>query len=569
MSEKDFKREARLMAVVRLFPGAVLRTSILFLVLILLFSGCGTENTPGEITPEELLSHIRLLSDDIYEGRAVGSRGSQLAVNYQENYFKQFDLEPFFGGSYRQEFVLAGLQPDLKATMELILPQNVHKLELPQPVLLDDFVIKSERQDCPPEAEAELVYGGYLIQAAERKWDDIKGVDLKGKALLVEINEPGNYPGGLFDGEDMTYYGRWTYKLEKAAELGAAGVLIIHNDKGATYGWSVVRNSWAKESFFLPEKIRTLYFEGWVTEALGSKIVAASGLDLNQLRAQAETPDFKPRPLGLKIKIKQQPAFREVKAENVAGWLPGSGPQAKDRYVIFSAHYDHLGRDENLTGDQIYNGAVDNCSATACLLALAGYYSQLKGKLPVSLVFACVTAEEQGLLGSDYFASHLPVKNYSVLANINFEVTNVWGETEDVYAIGAKYSDLDDICRQAAENLGYQYVPEQRRSYGFFFRSDQLSFARHGIPAVWLHEGLISRGKDKSLIVRKSEEYQKKYYHQVTDEVQPDWDLSGAVEIIRWAREMVELLATGNSLPAFKPDSPFQRPEDQGSKTQD
>ncbi|NMC64848.1 MAG: M28 family peptidase [Acidobacteria bacterium] len=537
------------------------KPEILLLVLLVLLSGCRSENRLAEITPEELLSHIKFLSDDAYEGRGLGSRGIELAVNYQENYFKQFGLIPFFGSGYRQKFTLTGLQPDLKATLEFIPAGKSSSPELPSPVLLEDFVVRSEREDCPPEVEAEVVYGGYLIQAPERDRDDIKGVDLKGKVLLVEINEPGNYQGGIFDGEELTYYGRWTYKFEKATELGAAGVLIIHNDKGATYGWSVVRNSWAKESFFLPEKIRTLSFEGWLTEALATKMVTVAGMNLKTLRQQAETSDFQPRPLGIKVKIRQQPVFRQIGAENVAGWLPAAKPEGKDRYVIFSAHYDHLGLDPNLQGDQIYNGAVDNCSATACLLALAGYYSQLKEQLPVNLVFAGVTAEEQGLLGSDYLASHLPVPNSSVLAAINLEMVNVWGETEDVYAIGAKYSDLNDICRRAAENLGYSYGPEQGGNYGFFFRSDQLSFSRHGVPAVWLHEGLVSRGKDKSLIVRKSEEYQKKYYHQVTDEVQPDWDLSGAVQLTRWAREIVELLAETKSLPAFKLESPFQRPE--------
>jgi len=540
------------------------RFSIFALLLItsssLFFSSCFKEKPLAEITSEELLAHIRILSDDIYEGRGLGSRGIELAANYLEDYFKQFGLDPFFGDSYRQSFSLLGIQPDLKATMEIIAAKNAkQKVEI-KPVLLEDFVVKSEREDCPPEVQAELVYCGYLIQAPERNWDDLKGVDLKGKVLLVEINEPGNYPGGIFDGEDMTYYGRWIYKLEKATELGAAGVLIIHNDKGATYGWSVVRNSWAKESFFLPEKPRTLFFQGWVTQVLAGKIFEAAGFDRQNLLAEAETPGFVPEPLGVKIKVSQKPVFRQIKAENVAGWLRSKKPEAKNRYIIFSAHYDHLGQDPNLQGDQIYNGAVDNCSATACLLALASYYSQVKNELPVNLVLAAVTAEEQGLLGSDYFASHLPVPDSSVLADINFEMTNVWGKTEDVYAIGARYSDLDEVCRQAAENLGYQYTSERGGNYGFFFRSDQLSFARYGIPAVWLHEGVISRRPDKNRVLRKSQEYLKYKYHQVTDEIEDDWDMSGALQLIAWAREIVSLLGEQEKLPQFKAESAFQRP---------
>lgn len=533
---------------------------LLAVALALSLGSCRREKSLAEITAQELLAHIRILSDDIYEGRGLGSRGIELAAAYQEDFFKQFGLQPFAGESFRQVFTLVGVHPDLKASLEVIPVRSRQPVEILRPVLLEDFVVKSERQDCPPEVTAELVYGGYLIQAPERQWDDLKGYDVKGKVLLVEINEPGNYPGGIFDGEDMNYYGRWIYKFEKASELGAAGVLIIHNDKGATYGWSVVRNSWAKESFLLPEKKRNLYFQGWVTGLTAEKIFAAAGLDRQKLLAEAEKPDFSPRPLGLSVRVRQQPIFREVKAENVVGWLRSNRPEASNKYVIISAHYDHLGKDPNLQGDQVYNGAVDNCSATACLLALAGYYSQFKGNLPLNLIFAAVTAEEQNLLGSDYLASNLTLPNSSVLANLNFEMSNVWGETEDVYAIGARFSELDDICRQAAEKLGYRYIPERGGKYGFFFRSDQLSFARHGIPAVWLHEGVVARGPDPDRVLREAEEYQKSYYHQVTDEFREDWDLGGALQLLRWAREIIDLLGRQKQLPQFRADSAFQRP---------
>ncbi|MBC7363949.1 MAG: M28 family peptidase [Candidatus Aminicenantes bacterium] len=535
---------------------------LLFVFFLLIFNlSCSHKKEVAEITPEELLQHIRLLSDDVYEGRGLGSRGIEMAAEYQENYFRQFGLQPLFNEGYRQKFILIGVSPDLSATMEIIPPKSASQKSSLTPVILEDFVVKSEREDCPEEVEAELIYAGYLIQAPERDWDDLKGQDVQGKVLLVEINEPGNYPGGLFDGEDMTYYGRWVYKFEKATELGAAGVLIIHNDRGATYGWSVVRNSWAKESFFLPEKKRTLNFQGWVTENLANKMLELVGLNRQKLLAEAETPGFSPKTTGLKVRIRQQPKFRQVQAENVVAWLRSLRSEAKDKYVIISAHYDHLGRDPNLPGDQIYNGAVDNCSATACLLALAGYYSQFRGDVPVNLIFAAVTAEEQNLLGSSYLAAHLPIPNSSILANLNFEMTNVWGETEDVYAIGASHSDLDEICRQAAERIGLRYIPEKGGNYGFFFRSDQLSFARHGIPAIWLHEGVVARGPDPDKVIRKSEEYQKKFYHQVTDEVQADWDLRGALQIIRWAREIIELLGQQEKLPQFKPTSSFRRPE--------
>ncbi len=542
------------------FSRIILFQTAIIIIVVAAFVSCRFKNQPAEITAEELMAHIRILSDDIYEGRGLGSRGIELAALYQEDFFRQFRLQPFFGDSYRQVFTVIGVQPDLQATMEIIVPRGRKEIEIIKPTLLEDFVIRSERQDCPEEVAGEVLYCGYLIQAPERQWDDLKGYDVSGKILLVEINEPGNYPGGIFDGEDMTYYGRWTYKFEKASELGAAGILIIHNDKGATYGWSVVRNSWAKEAFFLPEKKRTFYFQGWITGELAARIFSACGLDRQKLLEEAEKTDFTPKPLGLQLKVRQRPQFREVQAENVVGWLPSHRPEAAGKYVIISAHYDHLGKDTNLEGDQIYNGAVDNCSATACLLALAGYYSQFRGNLPVNLIFAAVTAEEQNLLGSEYLAAHLPLPDSSILANINFEMTNVWGETEDVYAIGARFSELDDYCRRAAEKLRLIYTPERGGNYGFFFRSDQLSFARHGIPAVWLHEGVVARGQDPDRVRRLSEEYLRNHYHQVTDEFQEDWDLRGALQLLRWAREIIELLGKAEKPPSFRPDSAFQRP---------
>jgi Zn-dependent M28 family amino/carboxypeptidase len=248
-----------------------------------------------------------------------------------------------------------------------------------------------------------------------------------------------------------------------------------------------------------------------------------------------------------------------VGTENVAGLLRGKHKKAADRYIILSAHYDHLGKDASREGDQVYNGAVDNCSASAAMLALARYYAQQPESLKVNLAFLGVTAEEEGLLGSDYFARHLPFPEAFVLANLNFELTNVWGVTENVYAIGAKHSDLDYYCREAAGNLKLEYIPEREGNFGWFFRSDQLSFVRAGIPAVWLHEGITSRGEDKDHILKKRDEYQKHKYHQVSDEIEPDWDLKGAVQIALWAQEIISLLSEAEELPRFKETSSFKR----------
>ena len=456
--------------------------------------------------------------------------------------------------SYRQTFPLKGSRPDPQASLEISGPGVAIA-----PVLWDEFVIRTEREDAPAEASGELVYCGYLVQAPERSWDDVKGVDLAGKVLLVEVNEPGNRPGGVFDGEDMTYYGRWPYKYEKATELGAAGVLIIHDTKGAAYGWDVLRASWGNESFFDPDRERRLLFEGWTSGETADRILAAAKLDRKTLRDKAETPDFVPVPLGLKATVRQHRDFRTVQGVNVAGIVRAKHPAASGRTIVLSAHYDHFGKDETLPGDQIYNGAVDNCSASAALLATAGFYAQRPDKLKDDLCFIAVTAEEQLILGSSYFARHLPFKKETAVADINFEMTNVWGETEDVFAIGARHSDLDAVCREAAEKMGLRYTPERNGELGFFYRSDQISFARAGIPGVWLSQGIVAKGPDKGLVQRMFEDYRRTKYHKVTDEIQPDWDLRGAVQIVDWARGIIAILQERKDLPQFVPTSSFRR----------
>jgi Zn-dependent M28 family amino/carboxypeptidase len=524
------------------------------LLIVSLASCQGSRKRMVPVTTDELMAHIRYLSSDQLEGRAVGSKGIELAARYQEDYFRTMGLEPAFASGYRQTFTLKGSKPDPQAALEISGPNAALA-----PVLWDDFVIRTEREDAPAETAGELVYCGYLVQAPERNWDDVKGVDLTGKVLLVEINEPGNRPGGVFDGEDMTYYGRWPYKYEKADALGAAGVLIIHDTKGAAYGWDVLRASWANKSFFLPDRTPGLMFEGWVRGETAAAILAAVKLDLKALREKAETPDFAPVPLGLKAAVRQHRVFESVEGVNVAGVLRAKHPAATKRTIILSAHYDHFGKDETLQGDQIYNGAVDNCSATAALLATAGYLAQRPDRLKDDLCFVAVTAEEQLVLGSDYFARHMPFPKDRVVADINFEMTNVWGETEDVFAIGGRQSELDGVCREAAEKLGLRYIPERNGELGFFYRSDQISFARAGIPGVWLSQGITAKGPDKGLVERKFQDYRATKYHKVTDEIQPDWDLRGALQIIDWACAIVSILQEREALPQFAPTSAFKR----------
>ncbi len=507
----------------------------------------------AQVTTREIDAHIRFLSDDLLEGRALGGRGIETAALYQESRFRECGLEPAFDGSYRQAFELRGCRPDPKASLETAGAKK------PFPLIEgSDFLLKTYRPGAPGTVEAPAVYCGFLIQAPERNWDDLKGADVKGKILICEINEPGNRPGGIFDGEDMTYYGRWPYKFEKAAALGAAGCLIIHNTKGAAYGWDTLRNGWSRESFFLPDIPQTLLFQGWLSGDAAERIFAAAGLDRSELAARAEKDDFAPVPLKLNLRVRQKPAFRSVSVSNVAAVRHGRPAKGEERFVVVSAHFDHLGTNESLPGHRIFNGAVDNCSASATMLALARHYSQEKNP-GIGLIFVGVTAEEELMLGSDYFARHLPVPASRVLADLNLEMTNVWGETQDVYTIGGSHSDLDEIAARAAADLGWRYIPERNRELGYFFRSDQISFARHGIPAVWLHEGIVSKTKGPDFMPAKAADYVKNKYHKPADQIEPDWDLRGAVQIARWAEEIIALLADTPGLPQFKPTSSFKR----------
>lgn len=511
--------------------------------------------TARPITAAEVEGHLRFLADDLLEGRGMGSRGLELAALYHEATFRALGFEPAFDDSYRQPFTLRGSTPDREPT--LALPTEG------EPVTFtpwEQFVLGTHRDDVEPQLEGELVYAGHLIDAPEHDWDDLGEADLRGKILLVEINEPGNEEGGIFEGTAMTYYGRWTYKFEKASELGALGVLIIHTLSGATYDWSVVRNSWSKEDVFVPGQHLGVGFYGWVTEAVGEQLLSASGEDADELRQRAQTREFEPVPLGVRLRVAQEPTFRELEAENVGGLLRGTHPERRDRTVVVTAHFDHLGRDPELEGeDQIYNGAVDNCTASATMLALARRLADEREALGLDVLFLALSAEEVGLLGSRSFTAHPPVPIDQIWANLNLEMTSPWIATRDVYAIGAGHSELDAVAGEAAGRLDLEYLPEQGREHGFFFRSDQMSFARAGVPAVWLHEGPTAVGDDPEAVTRAAEQFRSERYHQVSDELDEGWPLDGAVQIARWARQIIHVLDERTERPTYLESSYFAR----------
>ena len=522
----------------------------------------------ADVTIEELAADINTLSGDDFEGRGVGSEGLKKAVAWHETTFQELGLEPFFGDSYRQPFTLTAARPDPKATLAVTVPPG----KAAQLERLEEFVTVSWNPKAT-DVEAPVVYAGHLIVAPDRGWDDVKGMDLKGRILLVEVNEPGNREGGIFDGPNMTWYGRWAYKFEEAARQGAAGILLIHNDKRAGYGWNVVRTGWSAEDFYWDDREETkLGFMGWVSQDAAKNLLKRSGKSLSLLRGKAESDDFRPIELGMVARVKQRPKFRKIEVANVAGLLSSAHPDTNGRYVIVSAHFDHLGTAAKSKGkgDRIFNGAVDNCAATAAMVGTARHFIKHKDSIPFNLIFVGVTAEESGLNGSRYFAERLTIPAEQVWANINHEMTNVWGRTANVHVYGASFSELPTVAKAAAKTMGLEFIDNHLDTGGMSFRSDQLSFARAGIPAVWLHEGYIGiDGKRDALAKRRW--YLKNRYHQVTDQVEEDWDLEGTLQMVEWSVATVHQLgklvtrpkmALGSGMPTVEALKAKSEPEE-------
>ena len=519
-------------------------------VIVLASAQTTAQERPADVTAEELALDINTLSSDDFDGRGVGTEGLEKAVAWHETTFQELGLEPLFGDSYRQPFTLTAATPDPKSILAITVPPGKAALL----ARLDEYVTVSWNPGATV-VEAPVVYAGHLIVAPDRGWDDVKGMDLKGRILLVEVNEPGNRKGGIFDGPNMTWYGRWAYKFEEAARQGAAGILLIHNDQRAGYAWNVVRTGWSGEDFYWQDRPETkLGFMGWITQDAAKNLLKQSGKSLSLLRSKAENEDFRPIELGMVARVEQHPSFRQIEVANVAGVLRSNHPETKDRYVVVSAHFDHIGTAPSGKGDRIFNGAVDNCAATATMVGTARHFLRHRDSVPFNLVFVGLTAEESGLNGSRYFAERLPMPVEQVWGNINHEMTNVWGRTSNVFVYGAGFSQLTDVARTAAQGLGWGFVDDHIDTGGMSFRSDQLSFARAGIPAVWLHEGTIGVDGQRDAGARR-EWYLQNRYHQVTDEVEDDWDLEGTVQMVEWSVAIIHELAKRPTRPQMTPGS--------------
>ena len=509
------------------------------------------------IRPELLRAHIRFLADDLLEGRGPASRGDRLAQLYIASQLEALGLEPGApDGTWFQPFDLVGVTSHTPPV--LTVTRGGEKVELKQ---REEFIAVSGTQD--PETtvkDAEIVFVGYGIVAPEYGWDDFKGTDVKGKVVLVMNNDPEDDPA-LFAGKTRLYYGRWGYKYESAARAGAVGAIIIHTVPSAGYKWQVVQTSWSGESFSLPhEGGPQLQVRAWATEEASRRIAKLGGQDLDALRAAAQKKDFKPVPLGVTVSLSMKNDVQKKQTANVVGRLPGRDPVLKNQAIVYTAHHDHLGleADAKPGADAIYNGALDNASGVASMLAVARAMKAMPTAPRRSILFAAVAAEEQGLLGSQFFAAHPPVPAGRIAANINIDGLNIWGRTRDLTMVGLGKSDLDTWIHAIAGHQGRHVVPDQFPDRGFFYRSDQFNLAKIGVPAAYFDAGTDVIGKPKGWGKEQQEKFEATSYHQPSDELRPDWDFSGGVEDTQLYFYLGLRVADATALPAWKPGDEFE-----------
>ncbi|MBD8657779.1 M28 family peptidase [Oxalobacteraceae sp. CFBP 13730] len=509
--------------------------------------------TRAKATVQEapLRAHMAFLSSDALEGRGTGQRGGELTVTYLETQAAAVGLKPGNGKSFRQPVKIAGVRslPE-KSNVGIVANGKAVPLQFGA-----DWVWGPGDGKADHTLDAEMVFVGYGIVAPEEKWDDFKGMDVKGKVIVMMVNDPAPTAAeaNRFNGAGLTYYGRWTYKLEEAARQGAAGVLLIHTDASASYGWSVVQNSWANaERFQLTEGKVGSGLQGWMTDDTARKVFAAAGQDLDKLRAAAEDKNFKPVALNARVKGEARAQVRSLEEFNVAGVVPGTDPKLKDEVVIYSAHWDHMGK-QGTEGDTIFNGAVDNASGTGALLAMAA--EAVKNPAKRSQMFLWVGAEEQGLLGSAaYVAAPLwPIAKTA--ANLNLDSLNWVGLVKDVSVPGSERTELGAMAATVAKSMGMVIAPSKPDLGGGYFRSDHFSFAKAGVPAFSVGYG-SSWVKDADANNAKAKTYRAKY-HQVGDEYDPSWDLSGMVQQAQFTLNLGRAVADAPKMPTWKAGDPF------------
>ena len=483
------------------------------------------------INPEHIRWHVRFLSHDLLEGRGTGQRGGDVAAEYIAIQLAEYGLKPAGdGGTYMQKVPLVGITTQPETTFSLVSPHSdAAKLKF-----LDDYVAYDQTQQARSDVDAEIVYVGYGIEAPEYNWDDYKGIDVRGKVLLMLVNEPPSDDPKFFKGKALTYYGRWTYKYEEAARKGAVGAILVHKSDMASYPWEVVRNSNSGEKASLKLEGPGLKVASWVQLEVAKKLAAASGMDLDKMMEDARSRDFHPVVLGAKLKAHMVSKVRQFESNNVVAVLPGSDRKLKDEAVVYTAHYDHFGIRPEMAGDNIFNGADDNATGCGILLELARAYGAAAQRPRRSIIFAAVTAEEQGLLGSEYLGKHPPIAAGKIALDLNYDDVKPLGAPEEVEVSGAERTTFYPVVEAMAKEFRLAIRPDARPEAGHFYRSDHFSLARVGIPAFSINEGMKYKGHDEAWGLAQDREFVEKHYHQPSDEYSPSMDFVGDSAMARF-----------------------------------
>jgi len=484
-----------------------------------------------KIDPEHIRAHVRYLSLDLLEGRGTGQRGGDIAAEYIGTQFWMYGLKPAGdNGTFFQKVPMVGITPAPETTLEF-LPNKGEALQLKP---LDQYVAYDETQRTADEIDADIVYVGYGIEAPEYQWDDYKGADVRGKVLLMLVNEPSSDDPKFFKGRALTYYGRWTYKYEEAARKGAVGAILIHKSEMASYPWEVVRNSNSGEKSFLKSDSPQLKAASWIQLDVARQLAQKSGMDLEKMMTDAQSRNFHPVSLPVKLKAQMVSKIRPFSSNNVVAMLPGSDPHLNAEAVMYTAHYDHLGIRTDMPGDNIYNGARDNATGCGILLELARVFAQSPAKPRRSVLFASVTAEEQGLLGSEYLGKHPPIPAEKISLDLNFDDVPPLGSPQETEVSGSERTTFYPTVEAMSKEFRLAIRPDSHPEAGHFYRSDHFSLARVGVPAFSINEGMKYKGHSTDWGMQQAEEYTNKHYHQPSDEYSPSMDFTGDAAIARF-----------------------------------
>ncbi|MEH6305072.1 M28 family metallopeptidase [Olivibacter sp. CPCC 100613] len=507
-----------------------------------------------QIEETSLAQYVKDLSSDSLEGRKPFTKGEEKTIQYIEHAFEDIGLEPGNNNSFFQEVPMVEINSSPKEMLSFAGTKGKVDFKI-----LDDVVLGSRRvQPLIDVKNSDVVFAGFGIVAPEFNWNDYEGLDVKGKTVVVMVNDPGFYNKELFKGETMTYYGRWTYKFEEAARQGATGVLIIHNTDAASYGWNVVRSGWSGPQLNLQTAdngASRCAFEGWLTADATKKLFDLAGVSLDVLE-QAKKPGFKAVDLKLSTGTTIKQETKKSMSNNVVAKLTGS--KRPDEYIIYSAHWDHLGIGEAIEGDSIYNGAVDNATGVAALFEIAKAFKAAETAPERSILFIALTGEEEGLLGSEFYASHPIYPLAKTVANINMDALAPIGRTKDLIVTGLGQSEMDDYAARAAKKQGRTIKPDSNPSAGHFFRSDHFNFAKVGVPALYPSTGDDVLGQGEKVGLAQKDAYNEKRYHQPADEFDDSWKLDGMVEDLRLFFDVGYTLSQESSFPKWKEGSEFK-----------